>query len=146
MKYTELMEGAEPKLPGAPKGIQIMTTQQFVTKSAGEEEKLDELSPETLAGYKKKAGLEASKLDKQAFGNDVLAKQKIEKANKRFSGIVRATNKELSKSQKGVAEGAPELLKKEIQEHEERATFTEKEFEKANGLMNYPQQLDENDK
>lgn len=105
MKYTELMEGAEPKLPGATGGIQIMTPQQFVTKSAGEEEQLDELSPETLASYKKKAGMEASKLDKQAFGNDVLAKQKIEKANKRFSGIVRATNKELSKSQKGVAEG-----------------------------------------
>ena len=107
MKYTELMEGAEPKLPGAPKGIQIMTPQQFVTKSAGEEEKLDELSPETLASYKKKAGMEASKLDKQAFANDVFAKQKIEKANKRFSGIVRATNKELSKSQKGVTEGFP---------------------------------------
>lgn len=105
MKYTELMEGAEPKLPGAPKGIQIMTPQQFVTKSAGEEEKLDELSPETLASYKKKAGMEASKLDKQAFANDVFAKQKIEKANKRFSGIVRATNKEFSKSQQGVAEG-----------------------------------------
>ena len=40
MKYIELFEGVEPKLPGAPRGIQIMTPQQFVAKSAeGEEPK-----------------------------------------------------------------------------------------------------------
>jgi len=38
MKFIELMEGAEPKLPGAPSGIQIMTPQQFVAKSAAGEE------------------------------------------------------------------------------------------------------------
>jgi hypothetical protein len=38
MNIIELMEGAEPKLPGAPKGIQIMTPQQFIAKSAGDEE------------------------------------------------------------------------------------------------------------
>lgn len=38
MNIIELMEGAEPKLPGAPKGIQIMTPQQFVAKSAGDQE------------------------------------------------------------------------------------------------------------
>ncbi len=38
MNFIELLEGIEPKLPGAPKGVQIMTPQQFVTKSAGEEE------------------------------------------------------------------------------------------------------------
>lgn len=38
MRFIELMEGAEPKLPGAPKGVQIMTPQQFVAKSTGEEE------------------------------------------------------------------------------------------------------------
>jgi hypothetical protein len=47
MNFKELYEGAEPKLPGAPKGVQIMTPQQFVAKSAeGEEpepnEELDE--------------------------------------------------------------------------------------------------------
>jgi hypothetical protein len=33
MNFKELHEGAEPKLPGAPKGIKIMTPQQFVTKA-----------------------------------------------------------------------------------------------------------------
>ena len=35
MNFKELLEGAEPKLPGAPKGISIMTPQQFVA-SAGD--------------------------------------------------------------------------------------------------------------
>ena len=30
MKITELYEGAEPKLPGAPSGIKIMSVDQFV--------------------------------------------------------------------------------------------------------------------
>ena len=33
MNFKELMEGAEPKMPGAPGGIQIMTPQQFVAKA-----------------------------------------------------------------------------------------------------------------
>ena len=33
MKIKNLMEGAEPKLPGAPSGIKIMTPQQFVAKA-----------------------------------------------------------------------------------------------------------------
>jgi hypothetical protein len=37
MKFIELFEGAEPKLPGASSGIQIMTPQQFVAKSNDEE-------------------------------------------------------------------------------------------------------------
>ena len=43
MNFKELLEGAEPKLPGAPKGISIMTPQQFVA-SAGDqpEEEVDE--------------------------------------------------------------------------------------------------------
>lgn len=42
MNFKELFEGAEPKLPGAPKGIQIMTPQQFVAKSAEGEEPINE--------------------------------------------------------------------------------------------------------
>ena len=38
MKIKHLLEGAEPKLPGAVSGIQIMTPQQFVAKSAKGEE------------------------------------------------------------------------------------------------------------
>jgi hypothetical protein len=41
MNFKELFEGAEPKMPGAPQGIQIMTPQQFVTK-AGDEKEVDE--------------------------------------------------------------------------------------------------------
>ena len=44
MNFKELLEGAEPKMPGAPKGISIMTPQQFVA-SAGDmpdEEEVDE--------------------------------------------------------------------------------------------------------
>ena len=44
MNFKELHEGAEPKLPGAPSGIKIMTPQQFVA-SAGDskpEEEVDE--------------------------------------------------------------------------------------------------------
>jgi hypothetical protein len=33
MNFKELMEGVEPKMPGAPKGIQIMSPQQFVAKA-----------------------------------------------------------------------------------------------------------------
>jgi len=38
MNIKELFEGVEPKLPGAPAGIQIMTPQQFIAKSAQGEE------------------------------------------------------------------------------------------------------------
>jgi hypothetical protein len=40
MNFKELMEGTEPKMPGAPGGIQIMTPQQFVAKAG--DEKVDE--------------------------------------------------------------------------------------------------------
>lgn len=65
------------------------------------------LRPSTLASYKKKAGAEASKLDQEAWaqgGPD--AQKKIAKADKRFSGIVRATKKEFDNDAKGVAEGS----------------------------------------
>ena len=51
MKFKELLEGAEPRLPGAPKGIQIMTPQQFVAKAGDSkpeeepEEELKEFAP-----------------------------------------------------------------------------------------------------
>ena len=41
MKIVQLLEGAEPKMPGAPSGIQIMTPQQFVARAGdmpGEED------------------------------------------------------------------------------------------------------------
>jgi hypothetical protein len=45
MKIQHLMEGVEPKMPGAPQGIQIMTPQQFVAKAGdmpGEEDVTEE--------------------------------------------------------------------------------------------------------
>lgn len=57
---------------------------------------LNELSPETLVSYKKKAGAAASAADKAGD---------YAKGHKRFKGIVKATNKEFEKSAKsGVAE------------------------------------------
>lgn len=73
------------------------------------EEQLDELSPETLASYKKKAGAQASELDKQAWAGQQPTQQRIEKANKRYSGIIRATKKELDNDVKGIKENAEEL-------------------------------------
>ena len=52
-----------------------------------EVEQIDELSPETLASYKKKAGEDASVADK---------KGDFEKGHKRFKGIMRATFKQFA--------------------------------------------------
>ena len=69
---------------------------KFTPKSAGVDEgKLNELSPETLARYKKAAGADASKADKEGD---------FERGNKRFSGIVRATKKEFDQDAKKVKE------------------------------------------
>jgi hypothetical protein len=61
--------------------------------------KIDELSPSTLSSYKKAAGQSASNLDKSAdkefaLGNKTAGVALTNKANKRFSGIVRATKKQ----------------------------------------------------
>jgi hypothetical protein len=58
--------------------------------------RLDELSPATLASYKKKAGAAATAAD--AVGD-------TKTGNKRFSGIVKATKKQFDQDTKGVAEG-----------------------------------------
>lgn len=43
MNFKELFEGAEPKLPGAFKGVQVMTPQQFVAQAGDEpEQEVDE--------------------------------------------------------------------------------------------------------
>lgn len=42
MNFKELLEGTEPKLPGAPKGVKIMTPQQFVAKGKKDEEDVAE--------------------------------------------------------------------------------------------------------
>jgi len=48
MNFKELFEGVEPKLPGAPKGISIMTPQQFVAKTGAESQEVDEAGNDLL--------------------------------------------------------------------------------------------------
>jgi hypothetical protein len=59
-------------------------------------QRLNELSPATLASYKKKAGAAATAAD--AAGD-------TKTGNKRFSGIVKATKKQFDQDAKGVSEG-----------------------------------------
>jgi hypothetical protein len=58
-----------------------------------DESSLEELSTEKLAQYKKAAGADASAADKTGD---------TKKANKRFSGIVKATKKQFANDEKGV--------------------------------------------
>lgn len=63
---------------------------------------INEVSYQTLASYKKKAGAQATELDKRAAekyeaGDIEAGKELTGKANKRFSGIVKATKKEFQK-------------------------------------------------
>jgi hypothetical protein len=60
------------------------------------EDQLNELSPETLASYKKKAGADATAADKRGD---------YARGNKRMRGIIKATKKEFDKDAKGVTEG-----------------------------------------
>ena len=50
MNFKELLEGAEPSMPGAPSGIKIMTPQQFVA-SAGDSKSDDEEELKEFAPY-----------------------------------------------------------------------------------------------
>jgi hypothetical protein len=72
-------------------------------------EEINELSPQTLASYKQKAGADASKSDRLAqasrsIGDHDMAQKLTNRANKRFSGIVRATKKEFNNDAKGLKE------------------------------------------
>lgn len=62
-------------------------------------EQINELSPQTLASYKTKAGADASAADKRGD---------FARGNKRFSGIVRATNKQFANDAKGIKESQTE--------------------------------------
>ncbi len=63
------------------------------------------LSPATLSSYKKKAGAEASALDKEAFEKGgPSAQAKLDKAHKRYKGINKATQKQFDNDVKGIKE------------------------------------------
>lgn len=55
MNFKELFEGTEPKLPGAPRGIQVMTPQQFVAKAGDmpDEESEEGVAEASRAGSRK---------------------------------------------------------------------------------------------
>jgi hypothetical protein len=83
----------------------------LLNKQGVAEGNLTELSPDTLASYKKKAGADASAADKRGD---------IERGNKRFSGIVKATIKQGEQDAKQhpkapVRESRKALLKQIIQ-------------------------------
>ena len=59
-----------------------------------EEDQIDEVSNELLGRYKSAAGSQASELDKAG------GKENIQKANKRFSGIMKATKKQFANDDK----------------------------------------------
>jgi hypothetical protein len=96
MNFKELLEGAEPKMPGAPKGISIMTPQQFVAKAGdmSDEEEVDE-------GYPKHQDLSGVSTDKlKAY----LAKQSQQSVPGEGSQVKRV-QAELQRRSQGVAEG-----------------------------------------
>ena len=70
-----------------------------------EEDQIDEVSNELLGRYKSAAGSQASSLDKAG------GKENIQKANKRFSGIVKATKKQFANDDK--KQGVMEMDKSE---------------------------------
>jgi hypothetical protein len=129
MNFKELFEGVEPKMPGAPKGIQIMTPQQFVAK-AGDmpsqsdwrdmtynpskgpkfSEKLDKMKEDDEQGvsenYPKHQDLSGVSTDKlKAY----LAKQSQQSAPGEGSQVKRV-QAELQRRSQGVTEGGyPEV-------------------------------------
>lgn len=89
---------------------------------------LAELSTELLARYKKKASAQSSENDKTAFSGSVSntrAQELLNKSNKRYKGIIKATGKQFAndtnKVTKGVAEGYWQIaLKKAEADREAR--------------------------
>lgn len=85
LKSLKSLAGAEIKF------VSKLAQNRVARKSMKEEAQLDELSNEKLADYKKKAGEDASKADKEGD---------IKKGNKRFSGIMKATKKQFDNDDK----------------------------------------------
>jgi hypothetical protein len=99
MKIRHLMEGVEPKMPGAPGGIQIMTPQQFVAKAG------DMPGEEVDEGYPKHQDLSGVSTDKlKAY----LAKQSKQSVPGEGSQVKRV-QAELQRRSQGVAEGVRDL-------------------------------------
>jgi len=84
MKIKHLLEGAEPKLPGAVSGIQIMTPQQFVAKSAeGEEPGPEEVSEDSIKYFVVYVNGEA----KTKFTDPLEAKKMVAYLKEKMPGV-----------------------------------------------------------
>ena len=70
-----------------------------------ESRRVDELAPATLASYKTKAGAAATAAD--AAGD-------VKTADKRFSGIVKATKKQFDQDAKGMSEDSDDTVRFEV--------------------------------
>ena len=109
MNFKELHEGAEPKMPGAPKGISIMTPQQFVA-SAGDmpgEEGVTEMDSQGYDGSrdKKSHSTYGSRDDYSDSDPQHTAKPTTAaKTTKQATDILNKAFKDVDKK-KGVAEG-----------------------------------------
>jgi len=93
LKSLKSLAGAEIKF------VSKLAQNRVARKNMKEETQLDELSNEKLADYKKKAGEDASKADKEGD---------IKKGNKRFSGIMKATRKQFDNDDKKTNEDVTE--------------------------------------
>jgi hypothetical protein len=87
----------------------ISTLKKRISNVDGQQ--VNELSNDTLASYKKKAGADATKSDRLAkasydIRDNEVGKQLTNRANKRMSGIMKATRKEFDNVNEGyIAEG-----------------------------------------
>jgi hypothetical protein len=117
MNLKELYEGATPKLPGAAKGIQIMTPQQFIAKSAAGEEpgsEVDEGIAGAIAGGA--LGAYAGKTPAAAMTGASMGSEVQDVLSK--SGVM------------GVAEGKMAELDMDLDDPE----LSDREFEKIYGM------------
>ena len=95
--HDEFPEWISEKI-GATKSMMVNIMNYVISNQEMQDdgEEINELSSEKLGQYKKAAGAQASELDKAAWAGAPDAKSKINKANKRFDGIVKATKKQFA--------------------------------------------------
>lgn len=109
MKIIQLLEGTEPKMPGAPKGIQIMTPQQFVAKAGdmpGEDEQEVE---EAKRANTRTARAEFSKRPRKDALSDKEKEQKKSESDEAWERLMAYAAAQ--KKEQGVAEGEEHLAR-----------------------------------
>lgn len=94
------------------------------------EAELNEISNEILTKYKTAASKETSAANKAAADAESAADARphIDKANKRYSGIIKATNKQFSNDKKQTTKGG-------VKEDNEESNFTADDIKKLEGIQ-----------